>query len=113
MLELRNIYRHFGVEFSGSEMTDFVPVIIEFLGISLERQDLDQIGLRRYLLEELLEKGFKNLTLELEKRESPYSQLIDAVLIAMADDMEQMAGGPKWRPPPEESQRRDSAADAA
>lgn len=102
MLELSNIYRHFGVEFAGREMSDFVPVIVEFLGISLERADNDQIGLRRYLMETLLIDGIEKLMAALEKCESPYAKLIEALLFALNQDIAQMAGRPKWQPPVDE-----------
>ncbi len=99
MLELANIYRHFGVEMSGGEMADFVPIIVEFLGISLGHDDRDRIGLRRYLVETLLVNGIESLLSALRKCESPYLHLVEALRVALAEDIARMAGGPKWRPP--------------
>ncbi len=99
MLELANIYRHFGVELEGGEMADFVPVIVEFLGVSLERRDEDRIGLRRYFVEAMLTKGLASLLSALRRHESPYAHLVDALGVALAEDIAQMAGGPKWQPP--------------
>jgi len=99
MLELANIYRHFGIELEGGEMADFVPVVVEFLGISLDRGDADEIGLRRYLIEQLLVKGFEMLLAALRQYESPYAHLLDAMNAALAEDIKHMAGGPKWQPP--------------
>jgi len=99
MLELANIYRHFGVEFAGREMADFVPVIVEFLAISLDHQDLDSIGLRRYLVETLLLNGFECLLSALRKHESPYAHLVEGLRVGLTEDIAQMAGGPKWQPP--------------
>lgn len=99
MLELSNIYRHFGVEFAGREMSDFVPVIVEFLAISLERVDKDQIGLRRYFVEALLINGIESLLSALRKCETPYVHLVEALRVVLTEDIAQMAGGPKWRPP--------------
>ncbi len=99
MLELGNIYRHFGVEMAGGEMTDFVPIIVEFLGVSLERQHEDQIGLRRYFVETLLINGIESLLSALRKYESLYVNLVEALRVALTDDILQMAGGPKWQPP--------------
>ncbi len=110
MLELANIYRQFGVELAGGEMADFVPVIIEFLGISLERGDEDRIGLRRYLVETLLTDGFGLLLLALRKVESPYAHLVDALRAALTEDLAHMAGGPKWQPPADDDRPRVSAA---
>ena len=98
MLELSNIYRHFGVEFDGSEMSDFLPVIVEFLGLSLERSDADQIGLRRYFVESLLLNAIESLLSAARKYESPYAYLVEALRVALADDIAHMAGGPKWQP---------------
>lgn len=102
MLELGNIYRHFGVEFAGKEMTDFVPVVVEFLGISLDRMDMDQIGLRRYLVETLLVNAIECLMSALRKAESPYQHLIEALRVALSEDIAQMAGGPIWQAPADE-----------
>lgn len=110
MLELANIYRHFGIELEGGEMADFVPVVVEFLGISLYRGDVDEIGLRRYLVEQLLVKGFEMLLTALRKYESPYAHLVDALDVALADDIKRMAGGPKWQPPADDDSPQISAA---
>lgn len=110
MLELANIYRHFGVELAGGEMADFVPVIVEFLGLSLERRDRDRIGLRRYLVETLLVNGIESLLSALRKCESPYAHLVEALRAALTDDIAQMAGGPKWQPPVDDDRPRVPAA---
>ncbi len=98
MLELSNIYRHFGVELAGAEMSDFLPVIVDFLGLSLERSEADQIGLRRYFVESLLLNAIESLFSALRKYESPYAHLLEALRVALADDIAHMAGGPKWQP---------------
>ena len=110
MLELANIYRHFGVELAGGEMADFVPVIVEFLGVSLERSDQDQIGLRRYFVETMLTTGLASLLSALRRHESPYAHLVDALGVALAEDIAQMAGGPKWRPPADDDRPPVAAA---
>ncbi len=99
MLELANIYRHFGVEMTGGELADFVPIIVEFLAISLERTDQDRIGLRRYLVEGLLINGIESLLSALRKCESPYTHLVDALRVVLTEDIAGMGGDPKWRPP--------------
>ena len=105
MLELANIYRHFGVELAGGELADFVPVMVEFLGVSLERGDQDQIGLRRYFVETMLTTGLASLLSALRRHESPYAHLVDALGVALAEDIAQMAGGPKWQPPANDDRR--------
>lgn len=99
MLALDNIYRHFGFEFSGKEMSDFVPVVVEFLELSLDRMNMDQIGLRRYFVERLLVNALESLLQALQKVDSPYQYLIEALRIALAEDIAQMADGPIWQAP--------------
>lgn len=110
MLQLSNIYRHFGVELAGGEMSDFVPVIVDFLAISLERGETDQIGLRRYLVESLLLNAIESLLSSLRKYESPYAHLIEALRVVLADDIAHMADGPIWQPPAD-SERSPVPAD--
>jgi nitrate reductase delta subunit len=110
MLELANIYRHFGIEMAGGEMADFVPVIVEFLGISLERGESDRIGLRRYLVETLLINGIESLLSALRKCESPYVHLVEALRVVLAEDIARMAGGPKWQPPATDDRPQAPAA---
>ncbi len=112
MLELANIYRHFGVELAGRELADFAPVVVEFLAISLERGDEDRIGLRRYLVETLLIDGIESLLTALRKCESPYAHLVEALGAALREDIAQMADGPKWRPPADQDCPQDPAAAA-
>jgi nitrate reductase molybdenum cofactor assembly chaperone NarJ/NarW len=108
MLELANIYRHFGVELAGGELADFVPVMVEFLGVSLERGDQDRIGLRRYFVETLLINGIESLLSALRKCESPYVHLVEALRVALAEDIVQMTGGAKWQPPADDNRLRVS-----
>ncbi len=111
MLELANIYRHFGVEMAGGEMADFMPVIVDFLGISLQRGDRDRIGLRRYLVETLLINGIESLLSALRKCESPYVHVVEALRVALTDDIAHMAGGPKWQPPADQQAPVPAAID--
>ncbi len=110
MLELGNIYRHFGVEMTGGELADFVPIIVEFLAISLEQADQDRIGLRRYLVEKLLINGIESLLSALRKCESPYTHLVDALRVVLTADIAKMAGGPKWQPPVDDDRPQVPAA---
>jgi nitrate reductase delta subunit len=112
MLELANIYRHFGVELAGGELADFMPVIVDFLGISVERRDSDRIGLRRYLVETLLVNGIESLLSALRKCNSAYTHLVEALRVALAADIAQMADGPRWQPPAHDNSGKLSVAAA-
>ena len=99
MMELVNIYRHFGFELNGSELSDFLPVMVEFLAISLERRDMDQIGLRRSFIERYLLVGLDPLGEALSKYESPYGLLVEALGELLAEDAAQAGDAPAWTPP--------------
>ncbi len=43
--------------------------------------------------------GLASLLSALRRHESPYAHLVDALGVALAEDIAQMAGGSKWRPP--------------
>jgi nitrate reductase delta subunit len=110
MLELANIYRHFGVEMAGGEMADFLPIIIEFLSLSLDEGDKDKIGLRRYLIETQLVNGIEQLLSSLRKCESIYVHLIEALRVALGEDIALMADGPIWQPSTDADHQQAPAA---
>lgn len=99
MMELVNIYRHFGFELNGGELSDFLPVMVEFLAISLERQDMDQIGLRRSFIERYLLIGLDPLAEALSKYESLYGLLVEALVKELAEDTALGGDQPAWTPP--------------
>ena len=99
MIELSNIYKHFGFELNGRELSDFLPLMVEFLAISLERAEMDRIGLRRSFLERYVQIGLEPLAEALEKYDSPYGLLIKALQTALADDMALIGDQPAWTRP--------------
>lgn len=99
MLEMLGIYEHFGLDLAGRELPDFLPVMVEFLAISLDAQVRDQVGLRRWFLEHHLQPGLGPLSDSLGKFESPYLHVIAALREAMAEDLRRMGDAPAWQPP--------------
>ncbi len=99
MLELSAIYRHFGFELSGRELPDYLPALVEFLGISVRRRAEDRIGIRRRLLERYVRPGLGPLKEKLDQYTSPYALLIEALESTIAEDIRSMGDVPAWRPP--------------
>lgn len=99
MIELAALYEHFGVSLGEKELPDFVPVAVEFLAISLDRPERDGIGLRRRLLEKYLQPGLPPLRKALQKYESIYDLLIEALETAVNEDLERLADDPVWLSP--------------
>lgn len=104
MLELTGIYQHFGFELSGGELPDYLPAVIEFAGVSFENAERDRIGLRRRFLEKNLRPGLDPLREKLEKFESPYVLLVQALQETVDADLSQMGDTKAWEPPAAEQQ---------
>lgn len=97
MLELKAIYRHFGLELDGSEMADFLPMVVEFLSISSGRAELDGIGLRRRLIERFVTPALGPMREALVEYESPYEHLISFLEQLLELDVS-ACQGPAWEP---------------
>ncbi len=104
MMELSGIYNHYGFQLNGKELADHVPVILNFLSVSLERQECDKIGLRRRLIEHNLLTGLAPMLESMQKYESPYGLLVKALGAALEEDIAMMAGQPAWMPAANEDQ---------
>ena len=100
MIELINVYKHFGFEMNSKELADYLPLMLDFHKNSLERSEMDQIGLRRWFLEKQFLPGIKPLKKALLKYESTYANLVDSLEVALQKDAEMMEDQPLWEPPP-------------
>jgi nitrate reductase delta subunit len=98
MIELGAVYEHFGFRLAG-ELPDFVPVMVEFLAVSNEHPERDGIGLRRRFVETYLQPGLPHLRQALQKYESVYDLLIEALGCAVDEDLERLADDPGWLDP--------------
>lgn len=99
MVELAAIYRHFGLEPGARELPDYLPLVADFLAMSLRLDDRDRIGLRRRLLERLVRPALAPLRDGLEKLESPYALLIAALEQIVEADLARLCDRPAWSPP--------------
>lgn len=99
MIELAALYEHFGFTVGDRELPDFVPVVVEFLALSLDRSDHDGIGLRRRLVDKYVQPGLAPLRKALQKYESIYDVLIEALEMTVNEDLERLADDPVWLAP--------------
>ena len=105
MIELTGLYRHFGFDLTGRDLPDYLPVMVDFLGITLQTESRDGIGLRRRLLEHYVQPGLEPLREALAKYESPYGLLVSALASCVEQDLQRMGDAPAWRPPADQSGR--------
>lgn len=99
MIELGAIYEHFGLGVDGRELADFLPVMVDFMSASSARAERDGIGLRRRFVEHYLAPGLPALRKSMRKYESVYELLVEALEIAIDEDLERMADDPIWMAP--------------
>ncbi len=99
MIELGALYEHFGFDLGARELSDFLPAMVDFAAVSLELPERDGIGLRRRFVEKYLQPGLPPLRRALQKYESVYDLLIEALEIAVDEDLERMVDDPVWLSP--------------
>ncbi|MFN8159971.1 MAG: hypothetical protein U0R52_02845 [Solirubrobacterales bacterium] len=78
MLEIGNVYRHFGFEIAG-ELPDYLPAMTEFLALSSGCSDADA-GLRRRFIVKLVLPGARTFAERLEETGAVYRHLADALV---------------------------------
>lgn len=75
MIELLGLYRHFGFVPSGSELPDYLPLMVEFLALTAASDD----PLRAKLIREYMLPMLPPMRTRLEELQSPYEHLLDAM----------------------------------
>lgn len=101
MVEARALYRHFGLETRGGELPDYVPLVVEFLRLSLDRDAPDADSLRRYFLETYVRPPLPAFRRALEEARTPYRLLAGVLETLVGLDLERLAAVSPWRPPEE------------
>jgi nitrate reductase assembly molybdenum cofactor insertion protein NarJ len=77
MLEISNIYRHFGVELGG-ELPDFLPAMTEFVALSAGRPAHDE-EVRLRLIDKLMIDGVRLVVERLDETGAPHRHLARAL----------------------------------
>lgn len=99
MIELAGIYRHFALDPVPKEMPDFLPVMVDFLRLSLDRAAREGASLRKYLIEKHLLPGLPKLGSAMEKCPTPYARLVEALEALARLDLKSLADVRAWIPP--------------
>jgi nitrate reductase assembly molybdenum cofactor insertion protein NarJ len=89
MLEIANIYRHFGVEMH-TELPDYLPAMTEFLAITAgcPPQD-DEVRIR--LIDKLMIDGVRLVATKLEPLNVPQGQLVEALIPCLEAELAPLA----------------------
>ena len=84
MLDLLGIYKHFGMTPNGKELADYLPLMVEFLALTVESED----PIRNKLIGEYMIPYLPPMRSKLEGLKTPYLHLFDALERALKLDME-------------------------
>lgn len=76
MLEIANIYKHYGLAMNDKDLPDFLPAMLEFLWLTDDREDRVP---RATLIKEFILPFLPDITQKLEKISSPYAGLLKAL----------------------------------
>lgn len=80
MIELVNLYRHFGLKLGRRELPDFLPVMVDFLWLSLRGEPPRRAAaLRRMFIEQYLAPALPGLLERLKAAGSSYALLVEGL----------------------------------
>jgi len=92
LLEMLNLYWHFGLDPRGGQPPDYLPMMLDFAGESVSRTDAPQAPVaRRYFIEHHLSPGLAAFREVLERHAEPRAQLLRAAEALAAIDLVQTA----------------------
>jgi nitrate reductase delta subunit len=97
MIELVGVYRHFGQTPNGKELPDYLPLIVDFLSLTVESKD-DPV--REKLITEYVVQFLPPMRSRLEELETPYLHLLDALVKVI--DVDRRVQPPPTQPKQEE-----------
>ena len=84
MIELSAIYKHFGKTSNGKELSDFLPLVVDFLSLTVE-SNTDPV--RGKLIREYLLPFLPPMRSKLKELKTPYVYLIDVLSDVMKIDL--------------------------
>ena len=93
MIQLKNLYRHFGFEVQARELPDYLPLMLDFLALSAGHPAYKH---RRLLVKQFMLPALPAITKKLREAENVYSH-VAAILERLLND----EAGPTPAPAPE------------
>lgn len=93
LIELNAIYGHFGFALDGGELADFLPAMAEFLALTFDRDAQQDLALRRRFVERHMQPALAPMRRALEKYETPYARLLDALEASLEHELTALVQG--------------------
>jgi nitrate reductase assembly molybdenum cofactor insertion protein NarJ len=79
MIELVGIYRHYGLALNGGEMPDFLPLVLDFLAVSVDRRDGEDGALRTQMITRYVQPAVTAMHERFREHGGPWLLAIDAL----------------------------------
>lgn len=92
MIEVGGVYRHFGLELDGRELPDFLPVVLEFLALSLDLRSRDSGGLRTAFVEQYVAPALLLMAARFDEHGGVWSLAITALRALLDDEAAERRG---------------------
>lgn len=86
MIEVTGIYKHFGLALDGTEMPDFMSVMLEFLALSLDLPQRNDTGMREVLVESYLLPAMTPMLKSFEAKGGGWVHAIEALQALLAHE---------------------------
>ncbi|MBV6398387.1 nitrate reductase molybdenum cofactor assembly chaperone [Ignavibacteria bacterium CHB1] len=84
MIELVNLYKHFGLAIDKNELPDYLPIMVEFLALTIH-SNIDPVRIK--FINEYMLPFLQPLREKLEEMKSHYKHLCDALIKNLHDDL--------------------------
>lgn len=89
MIRLKNVYRHFGLELQAGELPDFLPLMLEFLALTVGHPDHER---RRWMIKHYILPALPALGRALGQLNNVYSPLADILPHLVNEELAQSSG---------------------
>lgn len=87
MIELAGIYRHFGLEPTGAEVPDYLPLVLEFVSFSLDRPERNRTGIREMLIRDYIAPALAPMQARFRQAGGCWTLAIDALVAAIEAEL--------------------------
>ena len=86
MIEVTGVYKHFGLALDGTEMPDYISVVLEFLALSLDQPERNGTGMREVFAESYVLPAIAPMMKSFEEKGGGWVNAIQALEALLAHE---------------------------
>jgi len=90
MIELAAIYRHYGLELDGSEMPDFLPLVLDSLALTEDRRKGDEGALRAKLIRNYVQPAVIAMHERFSEHDGVWLLAVDALAALLRAELSEL-----------------------